>query len=190
MKKVTVTQDIEESVNICSFSIRHQKEGLAIFRPTELCALTTTLDSTNREFVESHNIKTARMGNSGGCIVAFPDNLEMGYFTRDINSTFLERLAQEVVDYLKGKGLNATLDNNDVLVDGTYKVFSTSKATYDEAILFGAIHVSINCDADLVAKICTKPMKKIPKGLSEYGITSDEMFDLIVGMYNEWHELK
>lgn len=185
MKKVTVTQDIKEAVNICRFNIRHQQEGLVILHPTEICALTTASDSTNKEFVESNNLKTASMGNSGGCIVAFPDNLEMGYFTKDVNSTFLERLAQEVVDYLKGKGLNANLDNNDVLVDGTYKVFSTSKATYDKAILFGAIHISINCDADLVRKICTKEMKKIPKGLSDYGITTEEMRNLVLKVYED-----
>lgn len=183
MREIKIMYDGEEASRTCKFNIRHQIEGLAILRPIEICALITTSDSTNKEFVESNNIKTIRMGNSGGCIVAFPDNLEMGYFSKDVDGTFLERLTNRVVDYLRGKSLNATLDNNDVLIDETYKVFSTSKATYDNAILFGAIHVSINCDADLVAKICTKPMKKIPKGLSEYGITSDEMLDLILGMY-------
>ena len=183
MKKVTILHDAEESKRICSFNVRHQIEGLAILRPTEICALITTLDATNKEFVESNNIKTVRMGNSGGCIVAFPDNLEMGYFSKDVDGTFLERLTNQVVDYLKSRGLNVSLDNNDVLIDGTYKVFSTSKAKYNGTLLFGAIHVSINCDAELVDKICSKPMKKIPKGLSEYGITSDEMLDLIIGIY-------
>lgn len=185
MKEVRITRDIQESANICSSYVRNQLEGLAIFRPTEVCALITTLDTTNKEFVEANNIKTIRLGNAGGCIVAFPDNLEMGYFTRDIDSTFLERLPHKVADYLKAKGLNASVDNNDILIDETYKVFSTSKATYDKAILFGAIHVSINCDAELIDQICTKPMKKIPKGLSEYGITSDEMLDLIVRLYEQ-----
>lgn len=183
MEKVTISHDAEESKRICSFNIRHQREGLVILRPTEICALITTSDSTNKEFVEANGIKTVRMGNSGGCIVTFPDNLEMGYFSKDVDGTFLERLTNRVVDYLRGKGLNATLDNNDVLIDETYKVFSTSKANYDGALLFGAIHVSINCDAELVDKICSKPMKKIPKGLSEYSITSDEMLDLILEVY-------
>lgn len=178
---------MKETANICGFNIRHQNEGLLIFHPTEMCVIISTLDPMNKEFLESNNIETVRLGNAGGCIVAFPDNLEVGYFSKDVDDTFIERLTHKTVDYLKSKGLNATLDNNDILIDETYKVFSTSKATYDETLLFGGVHVSINCDAELVDKICTKPMKKIPKGLSDYGITSAEMFNLIVGMYEEYH---
>lgn len=185
MKRVIITHDAQEAASLCEFSIKHDDECLAILRPTEICALITTSDTTDKDFVEANGIKTVRMGNSGGCIVAFPDNLEMGYFSKDIEGTFLERLTNQIVDYLKSRGLNVSLDNNDVLIDGTYKVFSTSKAKYNGTLLFGAIHVSINCDAELVDKICSKPMKKIPKGLSEYGITSDEMLDLIVGLYKD-----
>lgn len=185
MENVTITHEGQETANISSFHIRHQIEGLVVFRPTELCAMITASDSANKEFVETHNIKAIRMGTAGGCIVAFPDNLEIGLFSKDVDNTFLERLTPKVVDFLKGKGLNVSLDNNDVLIDGKYKVFSTCKAVYDKTLLLGAVHVSINCDADLVDKICTKPMKKIPKGLSEYGITSDEMLDLVLGVYEE-----
>ena len=185
MKDIIITQDGKKTAEVSSFMARHQREGLVVFRPTELCVMITVSDTGNKEFMESNGIKAYRMGTGGGCIVAFPDNLEIGLFTKNLESTFLERATEKVVDFLKGKGLNIILDNNDVLVDGTYKVFSTSKMTYNETLLLGAIHVSINCDAELVDKICTKPMKKIPKGLSEYGITSDEMLDLIVGVYEQ-----
>ena len=35
--------------------------------------------------------------------------------------------------------------------------------------------ISINQDLDVIKHACTKPMEKIPKALSEYGITTEEM---------------
>ena len=185
MKDITITPSAEKTAQICDFNIHHQREGLLIYRPDEMCVLISSSDPMDKEFLEANGIKTVRLGNAGGCIVAFPENIEVGHFSKDIDNTFLERLTYEVMAFLKDRGLDVTRNNNDVLIDNTYKVFSTSKATYDKAILFGAIHVSINCDAELIDQICTKPMKKIPKGLSEYGITSDEMLDLIVRLYEQ-----
>ena len=183
MKDIKIIQDGKKTAEVSSFMARHQKEGLVVFRPTELSVMITGSDFGNKEFMESEGIKSYRMGTGGGCIVAFPDNLEIGLFTMNLESMFLERVTDRVMEFFRGKGLNVILDNNDVLVDGKYKVFSTSKMTYNGTLLLIAIHVSINCDAELVDKICSKPMKKIPKGLSEYGITSDEMLDLIIGIY-------
>jgi hypothetical protein len=137
----------------------------------------------DKEFLEANGIKTVRLGNAGGCIVAFPDNIEIGHFSMDLENAFLERLTCEVMAFLKDRGLDVTRDNNDVLIDNIYKVFSTSKATYNNIMLFSGAHISINCDAELIDKICTKPMVKIPKGLSEYGITSDEMLNLVLEVY-------
>lgn len=183
MKEITITHTGKETAVVCNANIRGRREGLLLYLPIEICALATVVGTIDEEFVESNGIDYVKLGNDGGCIVAFPGNIEIGYFSKDLNDTFLERVTENVMEFLKGKGLNATRDNNDILINETYKVFSTSKANYNHKILFGAIHVSINCDAELVDKICTKPMNKIPKGLSEYGITSDEMLDLIIGIY-------
>lgn len=183
MNDITITQSAEKTAEMCSFNVRHQREGLLIYRPDEMCVLISSSDPMDKEFLEANGIKTVRLGNAGGCIVAFPDNIEIGHFSKDLENTFLERLTYEIMAFLKDRGLDVTRNNNDVLVDNTYKVFSTSKATYNDTILFSGAHISINCDAELIDKICTKPMKKIPKGLSEYGITSDEMLDLIIGIY-------
>lgn len=80
--------------------------------------------------------------------------------------------------YLKEKGLNAEYDggkHNDVTVDG-FKVAGFGIVPIpDTDYLYHGIHVSINADADEINRICKKPMKKVPKGLSEYGITREEI---------------
>lgn len=183
MKNITISPSAEKTVQICDINIHHQIEGLLIYRPDEMCVLISSSDPMDKEFLEANGIKAVRLGNAGGCIVAFPDNIEVGHFSKDLENTFLERLTYEVMAFLKDKGLDVTRNNNDVLVDDTYKVFSTSKATCNDTILFSGAHISINCDAELVDRICTKPMVKIPKGLSEYGITSDEMLNLVLEVY-------
>ena len=39
----------------------------------------------------------------------------------------------------------------------------------------GAGFIGINTNLDHIKAICRKPMKKVPKGLSEYGITTEEV---------------
>jgi hypothetical protein len=185
---IFTTDDVDKLAEMCEHKIRSDEEGLVVFEPKEVCVLTTQSDPA-QEFAKDSGIKTKRLGNAGGCIVAFPGNVEVGFFSKNLDNDFIERTTSEAIALFKRKGLEVVQDNNDILVDG-YKVFSTSKASYNHSIIFCAVHISINCDTDLVRKICTKPMVKIPKGLSEYGITTEEMFDLIVGMYNEGHELK
>lgn len=183
MKMMHMIDDVDKLAEICEHMIRYEEEGLVIFQPNELCALTTSSDSA-QNFVKDNGIKTRRLGNAGGCIVAFPGNVEVGHFSRNLNNDFIERMTSEALILFKKKGLDVSQDNNDLLVDG-FKVFSTSKASYNNAIMFGAVHISINCDADLVRKICTKEMKKVPKGLSDYGITTEEMLDLVLRVYEE-----
>ena len=41
-------------------------------------------------------------------------------------------------------------------------------------LLYSAIQISVNCDIDLIKSICTKPMKKQPDGLANYGISTED----------------
>jgi hypothetical protein len=40
---------------------------------------------------------------------------------------------------------------------------------------FSSAALSINIDLDHIKAICRKSMNKVPKGLSEYGITTEEV---------------
>lgn len=86
-----------------------------------------------------------------------------------------ERYITLVRDYLISKGINASLSGNDLMVDDIYKVGSYGSINIVDRYIYTAFHFSMNVDLDLIKKICTKPMVKIPKGLSEYGITYQEI---------------
>lgn len=183
MDVIFTTDDVDRLAEMCEHKIGIEEEGLVVFRPSEVCALTTFSDPANEDFMRSRGLKARKLGNAGGCIVAFPGNVEVGHFSKDLDNHFVEMMTEEALAFLKMKGLDVVRDNNDLLADGQHKVFSTSRATYNERIVFSAIHISINCDADLVRKICTKEMKKVPKGLSDYGITTEEMLNLVLRVY-------
>ena len=177
------TDDVEDTAYRCRFNARNGHEELIIFIPSKICALESSVDPINKDYVKTRGIKCINLGNAGGCIVAFPGNVELGHFSKDIDNAFLEKLTKAMIEMLESRGLSVSKDNNDILIDGIYKVFSTSKAAYNGAIAFSGAHISINCDTDLVRKICTKPMVKIPKGLSEYGITTEEVLELILEVF-------
>ena len=77
---------------------------------------------------------------------------------------------------------SARCDNNDVLVDG-YKVASGCETIHNGFNYMG-YQISLYQDLETIKNVCNKPMVKIPKALSEYGITTDEMVDFIEEYWN------
>lgn len=118
----------------------------------------------NYEVVESYNNGGTILANKGDIIFSHLDKPENGW---------LFRFADYFVDWLKGKGLNAEYADNDILVDG-YKVCGLCITRYGR-IDFSSAYIGINTNLEHIKAICRKPMVKVPKGLSEYGITSEEV---------------
>lgn len=109
---------------------------------------------------------------NGGTLVANEGDLVFAHFY-DIENGWRDRFAKCFTAWLKGKGLNAEYVGNDVLVDG-HKVCGTCITRYGR-IDYTTIFISVNTNLDHIKAICKKPMVKVPKGLSEYGITSEEV---------------
>lgn len=110
--------------------------------------------------------------NNGGTILTEPGDFEIGHWFKHENG-WCDRFAEYFVNWLKGKGLNVVFEDNDILVDG-FKVCGACITRYGR-IDYTGIHVGINTNLDHIKQICRKPMNKIPKGLSEYGITTEEV---------------
>ena len=110
--------------------------------------------------------------NNGGTILTEEGDVELGHWYSPENG-WRDRFVSYFVDWLKSKDLNAVYEDNDVLVDG-YKVCGTCITRYGR-IDYTGIHIGINTNLDHIKAICRKPMQKVPKGLSEYGITSEEV---------------
>lgn len=115
--------------------------------------------------------------NNAGTIVSNEGDILIGHFAEP-NNGWYDKFISYFIDWLKAKGLNAEYVSNDILVDG-YKVCGMCITRYGRIDYTGGI-ISMNVDLDHIKAICKKPMKKIPKGLSEYGITTEEVEEMFL----------
>lgn len=115
--------------------------------------------------------------NNGGTILTEPGDFEIGHWYAPDNG-WRDRFVEYFVEWLKAKDLNARYEDNDILVDDC-KVCGTCITRYGR-IDYTGIHVGINTNLDHIKAICKKPMVKVPKGLSEYGITTEEVEEMFL----------
>lgn len=126
----------------------------------------------NEHICKEYGYTIAESYNNGGTILANKGDIIFSHLDTPDNG-WLTRFADYFVDWLKFKGLNAEYADNDILVDG-YKVCGLCITRYGR-IDFSSAFIGINTNLDHIKAICRKPMVKVPKGLSEYGITTEEV---------------
>lgn len=130
------------------------------------------------EWCEQNNVPAYNIQSSGGCIVHPKGNVSVGmvYSANKHNGFVLAQIIRDFADYLKQKGLSVEMLGNDVMVDN-FKVASAAEFQYDveNQWCYGILQISINQDLEVIEHACKKPMVKIPKGLSEWGITTEEI---------------
>lgn len=115
--------------------------------------------------------KVLKAYHGGGVLVINPGDFAVQHFDK-IDNDWLAQLIPHVLDWLKARGLNAEFVGNDILVDG-YKVVAFNHVIHDN-IDHSGMFVSISPNLEDIKAICRKPMEKVPKGLSEYGITAED----------------
>lgn len=115
--------------------------------------------------------------NNGGTIVSSAGDVLIGHLCEPENG-WLNRFVAHFLDWLKAKGLKAEYTSNDILVDG-FKVCGLCVTRYGRIDYTGGI-ISVNVNLDHIKAICKKPMNKVPKGLSDYGITSAEVEEMFL----------
>ena len=152
--------------------------AIAVLKATE--ALYNDNSGCNLEYCKSNGIKTYKgkintMGTgvmtSGSLVLTVKRNL------KNCNEALTDKFSKALSQYFIEKGLpSVRCDNNDVMVDNG-KVASGGEIIINGFEYMG-YQISVNQDIEAIKNICTdKPMVKIPKALSEYGITTEEMVE-------------
>lgn len=114
---------------------------------------------------------------AGGTMVVFKDGIVL-FSIKDKEESPMWN--EKIVAFLKKNNINAEVNGNDIIVDNIYKVSGSGKIKDTNNNLFKYyICISINADPELIRKICPKPMRKIPKGLSEYGFTRKDILNVL-----------
>lgn len=152
--------------------IINQKHGFAYCVHDEKLCFVAKANDVYADACEEYGYTVLDTQHTGGAVVVNKGDMSVVHF-----GTVGNRVMQDFADYLieryKERGLNATYEDNDVLIDGC-KISGLSATTYGH-IQYSTIHIGINTNLDHIKAICRKPMKKVPKGLSEYGITTEEV---------------
>lgn len=136
-------------------------------------------DKPDFEYCQKYGIETINGGRMGGTFVINKGDVGFGYVAKGLDNSVMNKVYHKFTEYLKSKGLNAIAQDNDILVDG-YKVFGCASYHFiNQDVTHITCHFTMSVDLELINAICTKPMNKIPKGLSEYGISREEIVDFI-----------
>ena len=77
--------------------------------------------------------------------------------------------------------------SDSVTVNGK-KISGAMCTNFYNKINFMGFFVSYQSDIDIIKNICTKPMEKIPKGLGEYGIKTEEVRDMFIAFAEKYYE--
>lgn len=112
----------------------------------------------------------------GGTIVCFPGDLSIMAFSHEAVD-FGQACVNAVRDWLQEKCINAYTQDNDLIVSGK-KCGSWAKmrnGNYSQTV----VHFSVNIDEEIVNDICKKQSKKIPGALSQYGVSAENLFEVI-----------
>ena len=140
----------------------HNKKSVLISRP----------DAVDRDLCADLGYYIMETMHSGGVVVVGEGDVSVIHFG-NIGDRCMLDFAEYLVEQYKARGLDATFNGNDVLIDG-YKISGLSATPYGN-LQYSTIHIGVNTNLDDIKAICTKPMVKVPKGLSEYGITTEEV---------------
>lgn len=137
----------------------------------------------NSEYCRENNIPAYDQKRNGGTVVFSKGNITLAliYNNRVRRNFTLDTILSDLCKYLTENGIEVTRDNNDIIVNG-FKVASASGYNFGEKFhwTYDGVQISINQDLEAIKNICLKPMVKVPKGLSEYGITTEEIYQWCV----------
>lgn len=114
--------------------------------------------------------------NMGGSLVISEGDIEVGILVPEgAGNYYVSDFVEYLLKFLHDKDIPAIYDGNDILIKG-YKVCGIAQMLRN-GMAYVAVHIAVNVDLDLIRQICTKPMNKEPKGLSEWGVTTEELVE-------------
>lgn len=172
----------ENCISIIQQIINEQRHEIVYGIVNSKLVLISEMKNINEENARllGYDIKSGL--HNGGILVLNKGDFEIGYFGEYGNS-FLNDFIQAMLVFLSSKNLNAEYIDNDLLVNG-YKVLGCSNRCWYN-IMYTGIHIAMNVKIEDIQAICTKPMKKIPKGLYDFGITTEEIEELFFSVVNK-----
>lgn len=135
-------------------------------------------EDINENYCKEKGIPIFRVQRTGGAIVSNVGDFDFVVVNDNTDTKKLPPLFAKLIHLLISKNKNANFDHNDLLIDGN-KVASYAYRELGNGMIYTAMHISMSVNLELIEKICNKTMVKIPKGLSDFGITEEDIINLL-----------
>ena len=116
----------------------------------------------------------------GGAMVTSPGDIVYCFFLKQNLPNLNKDLREFIANKLNKRGIKTEITSNDLLVNDK-KCFGFMKNEIGKMYFIGG-HISIDCNLELIKEVCIKPMEKVPGGLSQYHITTED----VIGWLNEF----
>lgn len=142
----------------------------------------------NMDYIERASILTLSMPLTGGTIVNNIGDIGLLVISRDMYSQWEIAAQQEIVRYLKLRyNIEATIANNDVLIDGK-KFIGTSCGFLNNNRRLAAMFIGMNDDTEwLINKICIKEnLHKGFVGLNRYNVCPRKLITRMLRFTRQW----
>lgn len=170
MKKINYNELENELVT----RITNKINGGVYLIHNEILIILSKIPDANFDYIKQSNFNIWYSRNFGGTIVAFPNDIDIGILKEDGFD-----LGKNILFFLKEK-LSKNIENleivgNDLLVDRKYKVISYASTNIGKNYIYTVVHISVNPNIEIISNVCTKEMKKVPKGLIDYGFTTESI---------------
>ena len=175
MRKIEVSE-IEKELN---YLITNEIEDVMYCIHKKPLVFRSASNDVADDYCIQNNIDVCKSFNMGGTIVANTGDIDMAILLREgwnIGKYFL----QHIKKILENKISDLTIDGNDLLVDNKYKIVSYASINAKNRLIYTCVHISLNPDIELINNICRKTMSKIPKGLTDFNISTNNMEEIIL----------
>lgn len=174
---------VKEAVDTLVQSVIDDKETMIVCHAdTKVIGHGRNESFFDKQYCIDNNIILLNANFDGGACVVFEDDVNVICYQYGFSDIGM-RAMNIVNDYLKEKGLNSDVIGNDLIItegETLYKVgsFASVWVNNDHGVET-VIHFALNIDDELIRRICKKEVNKIPKSLSDYGITSKEILEVL-----------
>lgn len=148
--------------------------------------------NSDKEYIETAKIPVFDVPTHGGTLVISEGDVQTGLLTNTVQD-YAEWTLNKFVQYLKAKKINAEKVGNDVVIhceehNCMYKV-AAGVVKMVGNLCYNSLHFSERVNLELINCICKKPRSKIPQGLENYGITTNDIEQFVLDSFIEYANL-
>lgn len=180
-------ESVEKTVKLMNELAKEQADSLIVVKHADVALIAGKTDGTYSENLRRRlNLPIAHAEYIGGSVIVFPGDLSFARFTYS-SSDFGWRVLQCVRDYLVSKNIDCRLMGNDLMIFHAeskkwFKVASQGAGWLQPGYMQTLVHFSINTNVAMINHVCTKHQHKVPGSLSDYDITADELYSVLMSV--------